>query len=175
MSSTSTSPADVDRALWSLKAYDVLALASVSPAGPHVAGIFFAPEAAPGGGIRLLLAVLRDSRKHRELLADARVAFFCSPGNASRWIQGEGLASEFPDASSEEGALMLARLVAHAPGAAVYVDRLPVAPVVVDVQGLKVVEDVTQPPLLLDLSAQRAASRRTVPVVSSARSSKNPG
>ena len=157
MTATSPSPAapDVERALWSLRAYDVLALATVSPVGPHVAGIFFAPE-AHGGGIRLLLAVLRDSRKHRELLADPRVAFMCSPGNPSRWIQGEGMARGVEDA--EAGALMLRRLVGHAPGASVFVDRLPVVPVAVEVRALKVVEDMTQPPLVLELGPSPQAA-----------------
>jgi pyridoxamine 5'-phosphate oxidase-like protein len=149
-------PAEVERALWSLRAYDVLALATVSVAGPHVAGIFFAPEADGRGGIRLLLAVLRDSRKHRELLADSRVGFMCSPGNPSRWIQGEGLASGVADA--DEGAVMLRRLVEHAPGASVFVDRLPVVPVVVAVRGLKIVEDMTQPPLVRELGPSREAA-----------------
>jgi len=152
----SPSPADVERALWALRAYDVLALATVSPAGPHVAGIFFAPEPDRRGGIRLLLGVLRDSRKHRELLADPRVGFMCSPGNPSRWIQGEGVARAARD--DEDGALMLQRLVEHAPGASMFVDRLPVMPVVVEVRGLKVVEDMTQPALVLELGPSREAA-----------------
>jgi hypothetical protein len=132
----SASPADVDRALWALKAYDTLALGTVSAAGPHVAGVFFAPEAHQDG-VRLVLALLRDSRKHRELLADPRVAFMCSPGKPTRWIQGSGVAAGVDDEA--EGALMLRRLVEHAPGASVFVDRLPVVPVTVSVHALKVV------------------------------------
>ncbi len=153
--SASPSASDVEHALWALRAYDVVALATVSPAGPHVAGIFFAPE-PHGGGIRLLLAVLRGSRKHRELLADPRVGFMCSPGNPSRWIQGEGMAAAVDDA--EEGALMLRRLVEHAPGASVFVDRLPVVPFTVEVRGLKVVEDMNRPPLVLELGPAREAA-----------------
>jgi hypothetical protein len=149
------SSADVDRALWALKAYDVVALATVSADGPHVAGVFFAPEPYQGG-IRLLLALLRDSRKHHELLADPRVAFMCSPGNPSRWIQGSGLATGVGDA--EQGALMLRRLVEHAPGASVFVDRLPVVPVTVEVRALKVVEDLAQPPLVVELGPSREAA-----------------
>jgi len=148
-----SSPADVERALWALQAYDVLALATVSDDGPHVAGVFFAPEPVEGGGIRLLLAILRDSRKHRELIADPRVGFMCSPGNPSRWIQGQGVAQPVTD--DEEGMLLMRRLVEHAPGASVFVDRLPVVPIVVEVRALKVVEDLSQPPLVVELRPAR--------------------
>ena len=149
------SPTEIERALWALQAYDVCALGTVSESGPHVAGVFFAPE-AHGGGIRLLMAILKDSRKHRELLGDPRVAFLCSPGNPSRWIQGSGIAAGVEDA--EEGALMLRRLVEHAPGSSVFVDRLPVVPITVDVRGLKVVEDLGQPPLVIELGPSREAA-----------------
>jgi pyridoxamine 5'-phosphate oxidase-like protein len=150
-----SSPSDVERALWALQAYDVLALGTVSETGPHVAGVFFAPEPHQGG-LRLLMAILRDSRKHQELLADPRVAFLCSPGNPSRWIQGSGVAAGVEDA--EEGALMLRRLVDHAPGASVFVDRLPVVPITVAVRALKVVEDLGQPPLIIELGPSREAA-----------------
>jgi hypothetical protein len=152
---TAPTRAQVEHALWSLRAYDVLALASTSAAGPHVSGHFFVPE-ADGAGIRLLLAVLRDSRKHREILADPRVAFMCSPGNPSRWIQGEGAARGVD--SVEEGAVMLRRLVEHAPGSSLFVDRLPVVPVVVEVRAIKVVEDFSKPPLVLVLGPAREAA-----------------
>ncbi len=152
---SSPTTAQLDHALWALRAYDVLALASVSAAGPHVSGNFFVPE-GDGAGIRLLLAVLRDSRKHREILADPRVAFMCSPGNPSRWIQGEGLARGVED--PDEGAVLLRRLVAHAPGSSLFVDRLPVVPVLVEVRALKVVEDFSRPPLVLELGPAREAA-----------------
>jgi hypothetical protein len=149
------SPSDVDRALWALQAYDTLALATVSEAGPHVAGAFFAPEPHQGG-IRLLLALLKGSRKHSELLADPRVAILCSPGNPSRWIQGWGIAAGVEDA--EEGRLMMRRLVEHAPGASMFVDRLPVVAVTIEVRALKVVEDIGRPPLVVELGPSREAA-----------------
>ena len=87
--------ADVEHALWALRAYDTTALATVSDSGPHVAGVFFAPE-IEDGRIQLLLAVLDRSRKAADMAADPRVAFMCSPGNPSRWIQGWGTATR-PD------------------------------------------------------------------------------
>ncbi len=149
------SPADLERALVALRGYDTMALATVSAEGPHVAGVFFAPEAVEDGGIRLLLAVLRDSRKHRELLGDPRVAFVCSPGKPTRWVQGSGLARV---AAGAEGEAVLRGLEAHSPEAAAFVGRLPVAPVVVAVRSLKVVEELGRPALVLDLGPARSAT-----------------
>lgn len=139
--------ADVERALWALRAYDTTALATVSDAGPHVAGVFFAPE-IDGARIRLLLAVLDNSRKARDLAADPRVAFMCSPGNPSRWIQGWGSARA-PDVDEPGRLELFRRLVAHAPGARQFVDRLPVHPVIVEVRALKIVEVLGKPALSL--------------------------
>ncbi|HEV7677837.1 MAG TPA: hypothetical protein VGQ42_04665 [Candidatus Dormibacteraeota bacterium] len=150
-----STPTDVERAMWALQAYDVVALGTTSQVGPHVAGAFFSPE-LHGQGIRLLLALLKDSRKHRELLADPRVAFLCSPGNPSRWIQGSGLAAAVDD--PDEGSAMLRRLVEHAPGASVFVDRLPVVPITIEVRALKVVDDLSLPPLVVELGPSREAA-----------------
>jgi hypothetical protein len=138
---------DVERALWALRAYDTTSLATVSDAGPHVAGVFFAPE-SDGDRIRLLLAVLDGSRKDRDMTADPRIAFMCSPGNPSRWIQGSGLASR-PDVDDGGRFELFRRLIAHAPGARQFIDTLPIHPVVVDVHQLKVVEVLGKPPLVL--------------------------
>ncbi len=137
----------MERALWALRAYDTTALATVSDSGPHVAGVFFAPE-AEGGRIQLVLAVLDGSRKASDIALDSRVAFMCSPGNPSRWIQGWGSASRAE--VDESGRLELfRRLLAHAPGAKQFVDNLPVHPFIVAVRELKVVEVLGKPPLLL--------------------------
>ncbi|MDQ6855675.1 MAG: pyridoxamine 5'-phosphate oxidase family protein [Candidatus Dormibacteraeota bacterium] len=137
--------AAVERALWALRAYDTTALATVSESGPHVAGVFFAPE-IEDGRIRLLLAVLDGSRKALDIAEDPRVAFMCSPGNPSRWIQGSGSAER---AGGDEPARLelFRRLVAHAPGAQQFVDNLPVHPFIVEVRELKVVEALGKPPL----------------------------
>ena len=92
--------AGLERALWALRAYDTVALATSSAAGPHVAGVFFAPERSEFG-IRLLIATRAGSRLQRELAADSRVAFMCSPGNASRWIQGGGIAALVEDPAAQ--------------------------------------------------------------------------
>lgn len=138
---------DVERALWALRAYDTTALATVSGAGPHVAGVFFAPE-IDGDRIRLLLAILDGSRKATDIAGDPRVAFMCSPGNPSRWIQGWGAATR-PDLDDAGRLEVFRRLVAHAPGARQFVDRLPVHPVIVAVAELKIVEALGKPPVNL--------------------------
>ena len=139
---------DLERALWSLRAYDTMALATVSGDGPHVAGVYFAPEVVDGT-IRLIIATLGDTRLNREMRADARVAFMCSPGNATRWIQGSGVAEVIDDA--ERHADLHERLMTHAPGARDYVERFPMVPAVIAVRRLKVVEALDVQPVVLDL------------------------
>jgi Pyridoxamine 5'-phosphate oxidase len=138
--------AAMERALWALRAYDTMALATTSAAGPHVAGVFFAPERTEHG-IRLLIAARGGSRVHRELEADPRVAFMCSPGNASRWIQGGGTASVLVDPGQRME--LERRLTAHAAGAEAYVEGPDVLPVAIAVRWLKVVEARDGPHLLL--------------------------
>jgi hypothetical protein len=139
--------ADVERALWALRAYDTTALATVSESGPHVAGVFFAPE-IERDRITLLLAILDRSRKAEDIARDPRVAFMCSPGNPSRWIQGWGSATR-PDVDDAGRLEIFRRLTAHAPGARQFVDSLPVHPVIVAVRELKIVEVLSNPPLIL--------------------------
>lgn len=141
----------LERALWALRAYDTMALATVSADGPHVAGVFFAPE-RDGGGLRLLLAILRNTRKQSDIAADHRVAFMCSPGNPSRWIQGSGRATLVSDEARHHDLYM--RLIDHAAGARTFVDNLPVMPVILSIERLKVVEEAGRPPLLLELTAR---------------------
>jgi hypothetical protein len=143
----SATTADAERALWALRAYDTAALATISDAGPHVAGVFFAPE-IDGHRIRLLLAVLDGSRMDRDMSSDHRVAFMCSPGNTSRWIQGWGTASR-PEVDESGRLELFRRIIAHAPGVQQFIDRLRTHPVIVEVHEMKVVEALGSPPLQL--------------------------
>ena len=140
----------LERALWSLRAYDAMALATNGEDGPQVAGVFFAPE-LEGGGIRLIIATLGDTLLHRSLQRDPQVAFLCSPGTASRWVQGTGVA-ELVDEPLRHADLH-ERLMAHAPGARAYVERFPMVPALIAVRRLKIVESIDARPLLLDLAA----------------------
>ena len=137
---------DVERALWSLRAYDSMALATAGDGAPHVAGVFFAPEAT-GEGISLIIATLGDTRLTNALRGDPRVAFMCSPGNASRWIQGTGDAVVVDD--SAQHADLHERLMAHAPGARQYVERFTTVPAIIAVRDLKIVEAIDREPLVI--------------------------
>ena len=139
--------AEIERALWSLRGYDAMALATVTDGGPHVAGVFFAPERIDDR-LRLIIATLGDTALSRALRDDARVAFMCSPGNASRWIQGEGFAEVVDDAYRH--ADLHERLMAHAPGAREYVERFDTVPAIIHLQRLKIVEAIDAEPLLLE-------------------------
>lgn len=143
----------LERALWSLRAYDALALATITEQGPQVAGVFFAPEIA-GRGIRLIIATLGDTVLHRSLQRYSRVAFLCSPGTASRWVQGTGVAELVDDPLRH--ADLHERLMAHAPGARAYVERFPMVPALIAVRHLKIVEALDAQPQLLDLDQQEA-------------------
>ena len=129
-----------------LRAYDTTALATVSAAGPHVAGVFFAPELTETG-IQLLIATIDGSRKQREMRDDPRVAFMCSPGQPSRWIQGTGRAAVIDDPALTQS--LAERLVAHAAGAKPFIERLQTHPAVISVETLKVVEQAGSPALQL--------------------------
>jgi len=148
-----TPASDVARALWALRAYDTTALATVSAGGPHVAGVFFAPELTEHG-MQLLIATIAGSRKQREMVDDPRVAFMCSPGNPSRWVQGSGRAEVIFDEALQPA--LYERLIAHAAGARPFVERLSTYPAIIMVETLKVVEEAGKPSLLLrfDGSAQ---------------------
>ena len=138
----------LERALWSLRAYDAMALATSGEDGPQVAGVYFAPE-IDADGIRLIIATLGDTLLHRSLQHDPRVAFLCSPGTASRWVQGTGVAELVSDPLQH--ADLHERLMAHAPGARAYVERFPMVPALIAVRRLKIVEAIDAAPLLLDL------------------------
>ena len=139
----------LQRALWSLRAYDTMALATAGADGPQVAGIYFAPE-MDGGGIRLIIATLGDTVLHRSLQHDPHVAFLCSSGTASRWVQGTGVAELIDDPMRH--ADLHERLMAHAPGVRVYVERFPMVPALISVRRLKIVDAVDANPLLIELT-----------------------
>lgn len=147
----------LERALWSLRAYDAMALATLGDDGPQVAGVFFAPE-IDAHGIRLIIATLGDTLLHRSLQQDPRVAFLCSPGTASRWVQGTGAAQLIDDPLRH--ADLHERLMAHAPGARAYVERFPMVPALITVHRLKIVEAIDASPLLLELTPGGASTSR---------------
>jgi hypothetical protein len=139
---------DFEAALWALRGYDIAALGTTGVHGPSVAGFFFAPE-REGNRLRLLVAVLRDSGVHRDILADPRVAFMCSPGNPSRWVQGWGTGTVIEDPGRHLD--LFTKVLRHAPGSRLFIRNQPVLPVIVEVARMKVVADASAPPLVLVL------------------------
>ncbi|HKR99609.1 MAG TPA: pyridoxamine 5'-phosphate oxidase family protein [Candidatus Dormibacteraeota bacterium] len=147
MSAPGPADSDVDRVLWSLRAYDTVALATAGESAPHVAAYFFAPE-RDRDGIRLLIAMPRDSRKLREIESDERVGFMCYPGSAARWITGRGAARPL---LGETAALELsARLLAHAPDAHAFIEGSDVVGIELHVEHIEVVDALDTPPRVLD-------------------------
>ena len=140
--------ASLERALWSLRAYDTMSLATLTDDGPQVAGVFFAPLQS-GDGISLVIATMGETALQRALRTDSRVAFMCSPGNASRWIQGTGAAEVIDDETRH--ADLHEQLLAHAPGARAYVERFAAVPAIITVRRLKIVEAIDREPIVLDL------------------------
>lgn len=147
--------ADLERALWELRAYTIATISTTLPTGPHVAGVFFA-TILEEERIRLVLSVFRDTRLHRGIVADPRVAFMCSPGNASRWVQGTGRARVVED--PERRMDLLDTIAAHDPAARQFIETANSVPVVLDVVELKIVEDLLSPPRLLDLGPPAEAA-----------------
>jgi hypothetical protein len=95
----------------------------------------------------LLVAAPRGSRIHRDVLVKPQVAFMCSPGNASRWIQGRATALPVPPEERYEE--FFRRLLAHAPEAATFIDGpLPVVPLVLAVTEMRVVDPGGTAPVL---------------------------
>lgn len=139
--------ADVERALWALRAYDTIALATAGEQGPHVAAYFFAPERAPLG-VRLLIATPRASRKLREMVTDPRVGFMCFPGSAARWITGSGVAR--PVAGGAGRTALSVHLPAHAPGVRAFVEASDCVAVEVAVLWMEVVEAIEVPAQVFD-------------------------
>jgi hypothetical protein len=128
-----------------LTGHDTLVLATTSPEGqPEAASVFFAPL-VEGGRLLLVTAMLQTSRKLAHLRADPRAAVYIGPQEPSRWIQAECIVEEPP--AGNEHSRRLDQLVAAAPDAKIFVERVPVSPVVLAVTRLKLT-DLTgeQPP-----------------------------
>lgn len=126
--------------LWS---ETTLVIATEREGRPWIASAFYAPE-EHDGGLRLTCAFLASSTKLANLRANPHAALFVGPRAPSRWLQAAAIATVVED---EDGARQaLARLLAHAPAARVFVERTPVVPVLLEVTGLK----------LTDLTGERA-------------------
>lgn len=121
-----------------------LVLATERDGRPWVASVFCAPD-LDGPGVRLLCALLASSRKLANLRANPRVAVYLGPQEPTQWAQATGTAAvvEGPGASAA-----LARLTAHAPGAQMFVERVPVVPVALTLNAIKLTDLTGEAPVI---------------------------
>jgi len=125
--------------------HQTMVLATADTDGrPEAAAVFFALE--DGARPALICTLLSRSAKLAQMRENPRAAFFIGPLEPTRWLQGSGAVRVVED--EPERTERIQQLVAGAPGAAVFVDRVPVTPIVIDVQVLKLT-DLTgvQPPV----------------------------
>ena len=137
-----TLPARARELLWS---ETVLVLATVRDGRPWVASVFYAPQEADGA-VTLTCTLLASSGTLANLRADPHAAVFVGPREPTRWLQATATAAIVEDEPARQDAIN--RLLAHAPAARVFVERVAVVPVVLRLTGLKLT-DLTggQPPV----------------------------
>ncbi len=135
-------PARIRAVLWERT---TLVLATVRDDVPWVASVFYAPEQHEDG-LRLVCTLLASSRKLANLRANPRAAVYVGPQEPTCWLQAAGLASIVDDPTAAVAAI--ARLTAHAPAARLFVDRVPIVPVLIELDSIKLT-DLTgaQPPV----------------------------
>jgi hypothetical protein len=139
--------------------HHTLVLATVDAGGaPEAASVFYAP--VDDGGVPVLVcALLSPSNKLAHLRGNPRAGVYIGPQSPTRWLQASVVATIVD--TPEERESRLAQLLAHAPDAGVFVERVPVTPVVLRITSLKLT-DLTggQPPIeIVDLGARATDAR----------------
>ncbi|MFL5733197.1 MAG: UbiA family prenyltransferase [Chloroflexia bacterium] len=128
-----------------LRQYDTLILATAEHGQPWTAGVFFAHEVTPDGKLVLYTTMLQGSRKVETLKKNPKVGFYVGPREPSCWLQGSGRAVvAINPALTEKGKAIVRE---QAPGAAYFIDNVPVHVV-------RIFVDQVQ---LVDLPGQRKA------------------
>ena len=107
-----------------LHQYDTMILATAEHGQPWTSGVFFAHEVTPDGKLVLYATMLQGSRKVETLQKNPRVGFYVGPREPSRWLQGAGRAvvARNPEVIAKGTAIVREQ----APGAAMFIDRVPV-------------------------------------------------
>jgi hypothetical protein len=121
-------------------------LAVVNDAGqPEAASVFYTAE-QDDSGILLVAALLSRSAKLDALRHNARAGVFIGPQQPSQWLQAACVARIVEE--EPERTQRIQQLVAAVPDAGVFVERVPVTPVLFSVQQIKLT-DLTggQPPI----------------------------
>lgn len=132
-----------------------MVIATVAPDGqPEAASVFYAPV-HDGSDLFLVSALLATSAKLGHLCTASRTGVFIGPRAPTRWLQATATARIVVD--EDERRERLALLLAHAPEAAIFVERMPVAAVLFRVERVKLT-DLTggQPPIQILNFEQRA-------------------
>lgn len=131
-------PERIRSLLWENK---TLVMATERDGRPWISSVFYAPE-ADADGVQLVCALLASSRKLANLRLNPRAAIYVGPREPTCWLQGEGSARVLDDATLSADAL--ARLTTHAPAAQVFIDQVPVVPIVLTLDSLRLT-DLTGP------------------------------
>jgi hypothetical protein len=127
-------PARARDLLW---AETTLVIATERDGRPWIASVFYAPV-EQDGELRLVCTFLASSSKLANLRANPHAALYVGPREPTRWLQATAVATVLDDPALAAEAI--ARLTAHAPAARVFIDRVPVVPVVLRVDGLKLTD-----------------------------------
>lgn len=127
-------PARARDLLWSST---TLVVATARDGRPWIASAFYAP-AEDGGVLTVTCAFLASSAKLANLRANPLAALFVGPREPSCWLQASAVATLVEDEPGRQAALD--RLLAHAAAARVFVERVPVVPVVFRVEALKLTD-----------------------------------
>src|SRR5438552_7242255 len=121
-----------------LRQYDTLILATAENGQPWTAGVFFAHEITSDGKLVLYATMLQGSRKLETLQKNPRVGFYVGPREPSRWLQGSGRAVMARNPELIEKGTAIVR--EQAPGASMFIDRVPVDVVRVFVEHVQMVD-----------------------------------
>src|SRR5262245_60295219 len=107
-----------------LHQYDTMILATAENGQPWTSGVFFAHEVTPDGRLVLYATMLQGSRKVETLQKNPKVGFYVGPREPSRWLQGAGRAVVARDPEVIKKGIAIVR--EQAPGAGMFIDRVPV-------------------------------------------------
>src|SRR5436190_65807 len=107
-----------------LHQYDTMILATAENGQPWTSGVFFAHKVTPDGKLVLYATMLQGSRKVDTLQKNPKVGFYVGPREPSRWLQGAGRAvvAQHPEVIEKGTAIVREQ----APGAAMFIDSVPV-------------------------------------------------
>jgi len=121
-----------------LEEHQTLVLATTDGDGaPEAASVFYAPV-MNGEAPALVCAFLSSSAKLGHLRRNPQAGIYIGPQTPTRWVQASATARMVEDPVEREA--RLDQLLAHAPGARVFVERVPVTAVVLSLTRVKLTD-----------------------------------